>query len=137
MARPAIHDFTHDATEDGRALYRGDSYTWVFRFWNDEEKTDPTDFTDCTAEAELRDQPAGEDSIVQMVCTIDANEITVALSSAAWADWNSGSRGVWDLQVTYPGGEVVTYVRGDVDIDGDVVDSESIGSASYPLSRVN
>jgi hypothetical protein len=127
MARPAVHALT---------LYRGDSYTWIFRFWNDAEKTDPTDFTDCTAAAELRDRVGGENSIVQMVATIDGNEITVAFPSAAWVDWSSGSHGVWDLQVSYLGDEVVTYVAGPVEIGGDVVDSVSLGGVGA-LSRVN
>ncbi len=128
MARPADYPLS---------LYRGDSYSWLFRFWNDEAKTDPTDFTDCTAEAEVRNRKAG-DVIMTLTCMIVDNEITVVMTADDWDDWVY-STGVWDLQVTYPGGEVVTYVAGDVTIDGDVVDSEPLGSSAsgQALSRAN
>lgn len=120
------------------ALYRGDSYTWRFRFWNDLAKTEPTDFTGCTAEAEVRNRSAG-DVIMTMTCMISTNEIDVVLTADDWADW-AGTTGKWDLQVTYPGGEVVTYVADDVTVEGDVVDSEplgSSGSSGQALSRAN
>lgn len=118
-------------------LYRGDYRAWRFDFYDDEAKTEPTDFTGAMAEAEIRNRSGG-DVIMTLDCIIDANQITVTLSPDEWDNWTAGRTGGWDLQVTYSGGEVVTYVAGPVEIDGDFTESELLGSSSsYPLSRVN
>lgn len=107
------------------ALYRGDSYAWQFKLWKDAAKTQPADLAGATAKAEVRYSPGGTD-ILALVCTITApNIIDMHLPAAAWTafPFTSSSKPVWDLQVTYPGGDVVTYLAGPVTLAADVTDS--------------
>jgi len=103
-------------------LYRGDSYSWRFVVWTDEAKTEEADLTGVTAKAEIRDKSGGL-SIMTLECSIELpNVVNVALTADLWVDWLL-SKGVWDLQLTYPGGEVVTVVAGSVSVTADVTDS--------------
>jgi hypothetical protein len=89
------------------ALYRGDSYAWRFLVWNDDAKTDPADLAGVTAKAEIRDRPGGS-SIMPLVCTVtQPNIVNVELTAGLWLTWQLLS-GAWDLQLTYPSGEVLT-----------------------------
>jgi hypothetical protein len=112
------------------ALYRGDSYAWLFRLWTDPGKTDPADLTGVQAKAEVRDNPGGS-AIMELVCTIEApNIVHVDLPADSWTAWPL-LKGVWDLQLTYPTGEVVTIVSGPVSVTADVTDSPTAAVAGY------
>lgn len=87
--------------------------------------TVPTDLSDVVEfEAEIRTKKAGS---VIMTCSVSnvTNEVTVALPASQWSVW-SGKKGYWDLQLTYAGGEIVTYVAGDVVVTGDVTESVAL-----------
>jgi hypothetical protein len=97
-------------------LYRGDSARWRFQLWQDDAKTQPADLTGATVLAQIRDRPDGS-NIVDLTCTITTpNIIDVALAAGAAVP----QRGVWDLQVTYPSGDIVTYLTGRVAMQLDV-----------------
>lgn len=103
-------------------LYRGDTWTELFRFWNDDAKTEPTDLSTATAAAQIR-ATAGGTLLVELNCVIggvDDNEITVSLLPAQWAAMAAFSKGVWDLEVTFSPELVTTYVKGTVTVDPDV-----------------
>lgn len=103
-------------------LYRGDSYAYQFVVWNDPEKTDPADLTGVIPKAEIRDKSGGT-AIMELVCTVEApNIVHVALTADLWLPW-SQTKGVWDLQLTYATGEVITIVAGTVSVTADVTDS--------------
>lgn len=107
------------------ALYRGDSYTWQFRVWEDEAHTVPVDLTGATAAAEIRYTPGGTD-ILTLTCAVTApNMIDVTLPASAWDTFPVKKTGTpaWDLQVTFPGGEVVTYLAGPATLTSDITDS--------------
>lgn len=107
------------------ALYRGDSYSWQFKLWADEDKTIAVDLTGVTAKAELRSAP-GTDPVISMVCTVTLpNIIDVTLPASAWDDYvlTKAGAAVWDLQLTYASGDIKTLIRGDVSIVADVTDS--------------
>jgi hypothetical protein len=115
-------------------LYRGDSYSWRFRLWNDPEKTDPADLTDVTAKAEIRDKPGGL-TIMELACSVELpNIVHVDLTADLWLDWVL-AKAVWDLQLTWGTGEVVTVVAGGVTVTADVTDSTSVALQARMLVR--
>jgi hypothetical protein len=105
------------------ALYRGDSYAWTFRLWEDTGRTDPTDLTGATAAAELRDKPNGA-VIVTLGCVITLpNIISVELPADSWPDLPV-TLAAWDLELTYAAtGQVHTVVAGSVAVTPDVTGS--------------
>ena len=119
MARPASYPL---------ALYRGDSYAWTFRVWQDAAMTIPEDLTGFTAAAQVRDKPGGT-SVMDLACAITTaagetvpNVVNVTLDAS---DWPAGALQVgaaaWDLQLTGATGEpVITIVAGAVTITQDV-----------------
>ena len=120
------------------ALYRGDSYTWQFRLWRDTGKTQPVDLTGATAKAEVRYTPGGTD-ILTMECVITApNIIDMYLPPTAWDDWpfQQTAKPMWDLQVTYGGGSVITYLAGPVTLTADVTDSQPLQSLQQQIQAV-
>lgn len=112
-------------------LYRGDSYAWSFRLWNDDAKTEPADLETATAAAQIRNKSGGE-QVIDLVCTIqpsgapgnpDYNTIHAELPADAWADAPGIGAGVWDLEITYADGVVQTVLAGKVTVTGDVTNS--------------
>lgn len=115
--KPVVHNLE---------LYRGDTWTELFRFWDDDAKTQPTDLSTATAAAQIRNT-AGGTLIVELNCVIggvDDNEITVSLLPAQWAAMTAFTKAVWDLQVTFSPTLVTTYVKGNVTVDPDVTVEE-------------
>jgi hypothetical protein len=110
-------------------LYRGDTWTETFVFWNDTEKTDPTDLSTATINAQFRATTGGP-LVVELGCVVggvDNNQVAVTLLPAQWETMTptSFSKGVWDLQVTYSPELVTTYVKGSVTVDADVTREEA------------
>lgn len=102
-------------------LYRGDTYTWRVILWNDTARTVPTDLTGAEAEAEIRDKSAGTNKAT-LTCVITLpNIIDVTMDPTDWT--TCPAAGVWDLQLTFPGGVIRTVLAGTVKTTGDVVDS--------------
>ena len=115
-------------------LYRGDSYRWSFLLWTDTDKTAPADLAGVVAKAEVRDKPGGA-QIVPMSCSVVMpNTVTMALSAASSA--LLPLIGVWDLQLTYPEGEVATVLAGTVKVTPDVTDSATTRTLAAVPSRV-
>lgn len=101
------------------ALYRGDTYGWQFRVWEDTPGGIPTDLTGVIAAAQVRDRPGGS-RLIELACDVAApNMVNVVLSVDAWGTVEL-SRGSWDLELTYPGGSVITIVAGPVTVTQDV-----------------
>jgi hypothetical protein len=104
------------------SLYRGDTHHWQFRLWDDSKKTDPTDLTGVTASAEVRSRADGT-LMMTLVCSVTVpNIVDVELPAAIWDGWAGGTKGVWDLQLTYGTGRVVTVVGGSVNITADITE---------------
>ena len=99
-------------------VYRGDTLRWQMRLWTDEAMTTPIDLATATASAQIRDKPGGN-----LACTIELvvtlpNIIDATLTAAEAA--KAPSRGAWDLQLTWSGGDVTTLLAGPVTTQGDV-----------------
>src|SRR5580765_7264627 len=91
-------------------LYRGDTARYRFVLWQDEAKTLPIDLTGVTVTAQIRDQPNSGTIRLQLTCATtlpNTIEVTVPSDGAA----NLHQRGAWDLQLTWPGGDVQTILH--------------------------
>lgn len=98
-------------------LYRGDSYAWRFIMWQDEDKTIPTDLTDTTAAAQIRDKPDGA-KVVDLPCSVELpNFVDIAITPELYAA--CPAKGGWDLQLTFVNGDVYTPIRGSVVVTSD------------------
>lgn len=102
-------------------LYRGDSRRWRFQLWSDVEKTAAVDLTGVTAKSEIRDRPSGAIIVALEIAVELPNTIVANLLPAA--SRNLPPAGVWDLQLTYEAGDVVTILAGPVTVTPDVTDS--------------
>jgi hypothetical protein len=100
-------------------IYRGDSMRLRVKLFDDTQQ--PVDLTDTLAKSEIRDRPAGT-TIVALSCTITLPNI-VELFLTPSDSHKLPQQGVWDLQLTYPSGEVQTPVGGQVSVTPDVTDS--------------
>lgn len=106
-------------------LYRGDSYGWRFKFWEDANRTVPTDISEATIESEIRDKHAGS-IITPLTCQLyvaedEVNAVDVVLSAEECHALPK--KGVWDLEITFADGQVRTPIGGDVIITPDVTNS--------------
>ena len=108
-------------------VYRGDSYAWRLWLWADAARTEPLDLTGCVLKSEVRDK-AGGATVVELDVTVTLpNIVDLALSAADCK--LCPSKGVWDLQVTFPSGDVRTVIGGTVSVDPDVTDSVAVATA--------
>ena len=106
-------------------IYRGD--TWRAPFAITDTAGDPIDLTGVLMKAEVRDRLDGA-LMAEIGLTFTApNIIDAELTAAQTAALNHG--GVWDLQLTYTNGDVLTILRGDVTVTLDVSQAESIGTS--------
>lgn len=110
-------------------LYRGDTYAWRFRMWEDTAHSQPLDLSEATAKAEIRDKPGGN-TIMDLACTVELpNVVMVRLDAEDWDQWTL-KKAAWDLQLTWPGPQIVTVVAGPVAVTPDVTDSTVIATGS-------
>ena len=120
MQQPGVYDLE---------LYRGDTCRWQARLWDDAPGGIPIDLTGSTVAAEIRDKSAGAKVVELETSITPPNIIDIAIDGEAmWA--TCPSKGVWDLQITAPSGDVRTVLRGDVEVTGDVTDSEPMARAA-------
>jgi hypothetical protein len=118
-------------------LYRGDTYRWRFQLWADAERTTPADLTGVEARGQIRDRPSGT-IIVELVCTITQPNIIDAVLTAGLSVVLP-QLCVWDLQLTYPSGDVNTVLAGPVTVVMDVTDSDQPAApllAAPPATRI-
>lgn len=98
-------------------IYRGDTTRWQFVLWADDAKTIPIDLTGVVVRAQLRSYPDGP-VCAALTCTVAIpNFINAVLPAAESARALSG---VWDLQLQFSSGDVVTALSGSVVITPDI-----------------
>ena len=102
-------------------VYRGDSYSWRVEVWEDDAHTDPADLTGAVAVAAILQSGR---PVVPLTCTVTGNQIDVVLTAAASAQL-AVLASSWDVQVTYPSGDVKTLVAGAVRVRLDVTGAVS------------
>ena len=102
-------------------LYRGDTARWRYLLWADTATTVPLDLTGVLVAAEIR-AGTGTTPITPVGCVVTLpNQIDLTLTPAATAGLPSSA--AWDLQLTYPSGDVQTIVGGPVLLTGDITHS--------------
>jgi hypothetical protein len=100
-------------------IYRGDTKRWQFKLWADTARTVPADLTGVAANVTIRDKAIGGSFELALSCTISLpNIVNVTLTS----DQSNSlpAVGVWDLQLNYPSGDILTPMKGDVIVTQDV-----------------
>ncbi len=99
-------------------MYRGDSYSWRFQLWADDEMSEPADLEGVEVAAQFRDKANGS-KVVQLITTVEEpNSIIVGMTPELWT--GAPSAGVWDLQTTDTEGKVKTVMAGKVIVTPDV-----------------
>jgi hypothetical protein len=100
-------------------VYRGDSKRLRVKLWGPDNA--PVDLTGSVAKAQIRDRPGGK-QIIDLLCFITLpNIVDVTLTSRD--SHKLPAKGAWDLQLTYPSGDVRTPLAGPVIVTTDVTDS--------------
>lgn len=103
-------------------LYRGDTYHWKFVVWQDTAMTIPADLTGVTAKSQIRDKPSGAFIVDLVVNVVLPNTITADLAQVD-SQRLLPPACAWDLQLTYPNGDVITILAGAVNVTPDITDS--------------
>jgi len=102
-------------------IYKGDTYRFSFRLRERTSDGDPGDYVDLegvTAKAEIR---AEDESLIAEFDTTIADQsdpdntgkVELYPSTEVTGETNFGN-GVWDAQLTFPNGDVRTYLKGKV-----------------------
>lgn len=103
-------------------FYRGDSYRWNVVCWADSGKTQPLDLTGVTPRSEIRPTEGGT-PVLTVTCNVSPPNTVVCYLPPAVSKQLPVAGGVWDLQLTYPSGDVVSVLRGPVTVTADVTAS--------------
>ena len=99
-------------------VYRGDSRSWAFRLWVDADRAEPFDLAQVTAvAAQIRRSPDDRAS-VDLTCAIVLPNYVFAHLSAGQSQNTPPGR--WDMQLSFPGGRVLTVIKGAVTVEPDV-----------------
>jgi hypothetical protein len=123
---PAVYDLV---------LYRGDTGRWRFTLRDDTAKTSPTDLTDVIAEAMIRDKAPNATVTLSLFCEVTLPNI-IDMELTAEGSRDLPVKGVWDLQTTYPSGDVATVLKGTVTVTQDVTYEETAAGARKRFSTV-
>jgi hypothetical protein len=100
-------------------LYRGDTKRWQFKLWIDVARTQPVDLTGVVAKATIRDKAVGGSFELPLTCTVTVPNIIDMVLTANQSN-TLPAVGVWDLQLTYPSGDIITPLKGAVTVTQDV-----------------
>lgn len=103
------------------ALYRGDTYRWQFKLWMDTNKTQPADLTGATVKAEAREASGGAVETTFVTTVTLPNIIDMSIDAAECGSMPETAK--WDVQITYPSGDVQTILAGTIKVTDDVTDS--------------
>lgn len=79
--------------------YRGDSMTILCRLWDDAGKTEPTDLSESTVRAQVREQYDDTEVAAEFEVTVTGNEILANLPPKEARDLPP--RGFWDIEVDF------------------------------------
>jgi hypothetical protein len=97
--------------------YHGDSWTQTFRLWTGDAPADLTGMTAASWAILLGDDPSLAESYVQLEVAVDVarSEVTITFPPTL-----ALGRYRYDLELTKPDATVTTWVRGQIEMAGDV-----------------
>jgi hypothetical protein len=99
-------------------VYRGDTARWTFVLWANAAKTVAADLTGVAVKSQIRNRPGGV-LVLELPCVVTLpNTVGIVLTAAQCAALPAAA--VWDMQLTYPTGDVSTVVSGGVNVVPDV-----------------
>ena len=101
------------------SIYRGDTGRWQFKLWSDANKTVPVNLTGVTVAAMIRDKTTGGTFSLPLTCVVTMPNI-VDMSLTPAQSQTLPTKGVWDLQLTYTGGDILTVLKGAANVTLDV-----------------
>lgn len=110
-------------------IYRGDSMRLRFKLYDKDKQ--PIDLTQVYAKSEIRNRPAGDDVTALMVAITLPNIVELFLPGDK--SQKLPQNGVWDLQLSFGGGEVQTPIAGQVKVTPDVTDSTPTPTLLEPV----
>jgi hypothetical protein len=116
------------------AIYRGDTGKWQFKLWADANKTTAIDLTGVTVAAMIRDKTSGGTTSMSMTCTVTMPNI-VDMNLTPAQSRTLPAKGFWDLQLTYANGDIVTVLKGAVNVTSDVTYPDSAFAARLAVTR--
>jgi len=100
-------------------LYRGDTQRWEFTLFTDAGNTVPADLTGVEAAATIRDKATDGAFYLELSCVVELPNL-VRMTLPAEDARNLPAKGVWDLQLTYASGDIVSVLKGVVVVVQDV-----------------
>jgi hypothetical protein len=103
-------------TKRSLEVYRGDTRRWQVKLWADAERAQPIDLNGVTAAAQIQ----MSSPVVTLGCTVTLPNVIDLLLTAQDSKTLAIGKGLWDLQLTYPGGDIVTVLAGEVHVVADV-----------------
>jgi hypothetical protein len=115
-------------------IYRGDTDRRQFKLWTDKARTQPADLTGVTVIATIRDKISGGSYVLLPSCAITLPNIIDMVTTSLQSTGLPITGGVWDLQLTYPSGDVTTVLKGVVLLTQDVTNSTVV--VTPQLARV-
>lgn len=98
------------------SIYEGDAVKFTVTVTD--SNAAPINLTGYTAQAQLKTSFA-DASPIDFVCTLTtptAGVVTIYMAPATTAGLTAGGTYIWDFQLTEPGGDVRTYLAGDVNV---------------------
>jgi hypothetical protein len=106
---PAVYDLE---------LYRGDTVRMQLELWHDAERTQPLDLDGAVVASQIRLRPDAE-PILNFIVTISLpNAIDLLLVTTEARELPK--KGVWDMQITFVDGDVLSPIAGAVRMKPDV-----------------
>ncbi len=104
-------------------LYHGDTFRLGVRLR--QANNTAYELTGCVILAQIRRAKMVPGTLIPLSATLDAEDDTliwleIENYSSIQRFPEAMSIGVWDLQITWPSGDVVTYLDGEVILEGDV-----------------
>ena len=96
-------------------LYQGDDFYLDLFVSNPDNSA--ADLAGCTASAQIRNSPSSPQILASLSAVINGNAIHLKLDHS---DAAKLTQSVWDAQLVYPSGDIVTLVAGTVTVSQEV-----------------
>jgi hypothetical protein len=97
-------------------IYRGDDFYLDLTVYDPDDT--PSDLTGVTASSQIRASPGAAATLATLDAFVNGNVITLHLKHADSATLPNNC--VWDAQMTYGSGDIITLAGGNITVSGEV-----------------